>query len=45
MAKKAPTAAELQQQNVNRFVKNLWFFGFYFVMLLMIASFGLIAEV
>jgi hypothetical protein len=36
---------ELQQKEVTKFVKNLWFFSFYFIMLLMIASFGLIAEV
>lgn len=27
------------------FIKNLWFFAFYFILLLMIASFGMIAEV
>ncbi len=27
------------------FLQNLWFFGFYFILLLMIASFGMIAEV
>lgn len=31
--------------SVSLFVKNLWFFAFYFILLLMIASFGMIAEV
>lgn len=32
------------EETVNHFMKNLWFFLFYFLLLLMIASFGLIAE-
>ena len=32
------------QPDVTLFVKKLWFFLFYFALLLMIASFGLIAE-
>lgn len=33
-----------QTDEVSLFMKNLWFFLFYFAILLMIASFGLIAE-
>lgn len=29
---------------INIFLKNVWFFLFYFALLLMIASFGMIAE-
>jgi hypothetical protein len=36
--------AEKQQEDVTMFMKNLWFFLFYFLLLLMIASFGLVAE-
>ena len=32
------------QNDVSMFMKNLWFFLFYFLLLIMIASFGLIAE-
>jgi hypothetical protein len=32
------------QNDVTVFMKNLWFFLFYFLLLIMIASFGLIAE-
>lgn len=34
-----------QSSKVSLFVQNLWFFTFYFILLLMIASFGMIAEV
>lgn len=40
-----PAAIEQQdRQDITHFLKNVWFFLFYFVLLLMIASFGLIAE-
>mgnify|MGYP005730767727 CR=1 FL=1 len=31
-------------EDVKRFIDNLWFYAFFFVLLVMIASFGLIAE-
>jgi hypothetical protein len=34
----------MERQDISLFLKNLWFFLFYFLVLLMIASFGLIAE-
>ena len=33
-----------ESQEVSMLMKNIWFFGFYFFLLLIIASFGLIAE-
>ncbi len=35
---------EKNREEVSLFMKNLWFFLLYFALLLMIASFGLIAE-
>jgi hypothetical protein len=32
------------QQTVSLFMRNIWFYAFFFFLLLMIASFGLIAE-
>jgi hypothetical protein len=32
------------REDIRRFLKSLWFFVFYFAILLMIASFGMIAE-
>lgn len=34
----------VQRHDISLFLKNLWFYLFYFAMLLMIASFGIIAE-
>ncbi len=33
-----------KREDISLFLKNVWFFLFYFALLLMIASFGLIAE-
>lgn len=41
MAEKPKTE---DRQDVTMFIKNAWFFLFFFMVLLMIASFGLIAE-
>jgi hypothetical protein len=35
---------DAREQEIAQFLNNLWFFLFYFALLLMIASFGLIAE-
>lgn len=32
------------KKDISLFIKNIWFFLFYFALLLMIASFGIIAE-
>lgn len=32
------------REDINLFMKNVWFFLFYFFLLLLIASFGLVAE-
>jgi len=32
------------RQDISRFIKHTWFFLFYFALLLLIASFGIIAE-
>jgi len=34
-----------EKKDVSLFIKYIWFYTFFFVMVLMIASFGLIAEV
>lgn len=43
-AAKKPAAAEGDRPDISMFLKNVWFFLFFFALLLMIASFGLIAE-
>lgn len=35
---------EVEKSDISLFLKNVWFFLFYFMLLLMIASFGLVAE-
>jgi hypothetical protein len=37
-------AASMPRKDVELFVKYAWFFGFFFALLLLIASFGIIAE-
>jgi hypothetical protein len=32
------------RQDITLFIKNVWFFLFFFALLLLIASFGLVAE-
>lgn len=32
------------RKDISLFIKNIWFFLFFFALLLMIASFGIIAE-
>jgi hypothetical protein len=32
------------RKDISLFIKNIWFFLFYFALLLLIASFGIIAE-
>lgn len=32
------------RKDISLFIKNVWFFAFYFALLLLIASFGIIAE-
>lgn len=44
-AKPALDKATLKNQEVNRFMSQVWFFLFYFILLVVIASFGIIAEV
>jgi hypothetical protein len=34
----------MEKLDINLFLKNLWFFLFYFILLLLIASFGTVAE-
>jgi hypothetical protein len=34
----------MEKQDIALFLKNIWFFVFYFVILLLIASFGTVAE-
>ena len=34
----------MERTDITRFLKNVWFFLFYFALLLLIASFGIIAE-
>lgn len=43
-APKPPKPEAERAQEVSMFIKNVWFLLFYFLMLLMIASFGIIAE-
>ena len=33
-----------KREDIDLFLKNVWFFLFYFIVLLLIASFGLVAE-
>lgn len=33
-----------EREEINSFMSNLWFYVFFFLILLMIASFGMIAE-
>jgi hypothetical protein len=39
-----PPSDEQQRPDISLFLKNVWFFLFYFALLLLIASFGLVAE-
>jgi hypothetical protein len=34
----------MEKLDISQFLKNLWFFLFYFILLLLIASFGTVAE-
>lgn len=34
----------MDKPDVSMFLKQLWFYAFFFIVLLMIASFGIIAE-
>lgn len=43
-APKPPKDEAARAQDVSVFIKNIWFLLFYFLLLLTIASFGLIAE-
>jgi hypothetical protein len=37
-------AMDENKKDIRAFISNLWFFLFYFLILVMIASFGIIAE-
>jgi hypothetical protein len=34
----------MEKMDISQFIKNIWFFVLYFVILLLIASFGTVAE-
>ena len=38
------TTDDKPKQEISMFFKNIWFWGFFFFCMVMIASFGLIAE-
>ena len=45
MAKPPANTTDTKQQDVSLFLNKVFFFVFFFILLVMIASFGIIAEV
>jgi hypothetical protein len=45
MAKQPANSADTKQQDVSLFLNKIFFFVLFFILLVMIASFGIIAEV